>query len=125
MPDPTNCNNPPSWNLFLDFNLWYMYNLIMREIRFVWDRRKAEVNRKKHGVAFDEAQTVFCDEKARVISDPDHSGEEDRFIILGISSRLRILLVCHCYQADDCLIRNISARKATKKERKQYLEHLP
>ena len=73
----------------------------------------------KHGVSFEEAKTVFYDENARLIDDPDHSGEEDRFILMGISQGLRILTVCHCYREDD-RIRLISARKATRQEKQFY-----
>jgi len=97
----------------------------MKKPVFIWDPAKAALNERKHGVSFDEAQTVFYDDNARLEHDPDHSDDEDRFIILGISSKLRILVVCHCYRASDVEIRLISARKATKKERKQYEELLP
>ncbi len=97
----------------------------MKSIEFTWDDKKDKTNQKKHGVFFREAQTVFYDENARLIYDPDHSREEDRFILLGLSSGLRILLVCHCYRKNEALIRIISARKATKKEQKQYKENLP
>ena len=97
----------------------------MKPIEFTWDNKKDKINQKKHGVSFSEAQTVFYDENARLIHDPDHSIEEDRFILLGLSSKLRILLVCHCYRKNEAIIRIISARKATKKEQKQYKENLP
>jgi hypothetical protein len=94
-------------------------------IEFDWDKRKALSNKKKHGVSFDEARTVFLDESARVIHDPGHSEEEeDRFVILGLSAVSRVLVVCHCYREPDSVIRIISARKATKKESKQYGEAL-
>ena len=96
----------------------------MKHLEFSWDTEKDKANQKKHGVSFQEAQTVFHDENARLIDDPDHSEDEERFILLGMSSKLRILIVCHCYRADDTLIRIISARKADKKERKQYEEYL-
>ena len=89
----------------------------MDDIKFVWDKRKDSVNQKKHnGVSFDEAKTVFYDEFARLIHDPD----EDRFILLGLSSKLRLLIVCHCYREDEDTIRIISARKAEKSEKKIY-----
>lgn len=91
-------------------------------IAFKWDDNKAEINLEKHGVSFEEAQTVFYDEKALLIHYPDHSQSEDRFIILGFSIKLRILVVCHCYREDDSIIRIISARKASKKEQTQYSE---
>jgi uncharacterized DUF497 family protein len=92
----------------------------MDGIKFEWDRRKEAANRKKHGVSFGEAKTAFFDENARVIADPDHSDEEDRFILLGLSSQLRLLVVCHCYRADRDTIRIISARKASRSERREY-----
>jgi hypothetical protein len=92
----------------------------MSNIRFVWDSKKNIVNERKHGVSFEEAQTVFYDEDAQLIPDPDHSDEEDRFIILGRSLRLRILVVCHCYREDDEVIRIVSARRATKYEQSFY-----
>ena len=88
--------------------------------RFSWDSAKNTTNIKKHGVDFLEAASVFCDENAKLIDDPDHSDDEDRFIIMGLSSKLRILIVCHCYRSDDEEIRILSARKALKHETKQY-----
>lgn len=96
----------------------------MNKIRFSWDPEKARVNEKKHRVTFEEAQTVFRDDNARFESDPDHSQDEDRFLLLGMSERLRLLVVCHCYRSEDAEIRLISARKATKKEREEYEEFL-
>jgi hypothetical protein len=92
----------------------------MSNLRIIWDPKKNIANKRKHGVSFEEAQTVFYDEYAQLISDPDHSDEEDRFIILGRSIRLRILVVCHCYREDDEVIRIISARRATKYEQSIY-----
>ncbi len=89
-------------------------------MRFEWDAEKASINQKKHGVTFEEAQTVFGDYDALRIFDPDHSEDEDRFILLGMSTVLRILVVCHCYRENDEKIRIISARKATKKESAAY-----
>ncbi len=89
-------------------------------MRFAWDDAKAEENRRKHGVSFEEALTVFADENGRLKHDPDHSQEEDRFILLGFSAKLRVLIVCHAYRENDEVIRIISARKATPNERKQY-----
>jgi uncharacterized DUF497 family protein len=88
-------------------------------VRFAWDEAKAEFNLKKHGVTFEEAATVFADENAKLKHDPDHSEKEDRFILLGFSPKLRLLVVCHAYR-DKNLIRIISARKATRNESKQY-----
>jgi len=90
------------------------------QLRFEWDERKATVNAKKHGVTFEEARSVFFDERARLIEDPDHSEGEERFILLGLSSSLRLLLVCHCYRSEGNVIRIISARKATTHETKSY-----
>lgn len=94
----------------------------MEGLRFEWDSRKAAENHEKHGVSFHEAVTVFEDEHARLRSDPDHSKEEDRFVILGLSSQLRHLVVVHCYREDDEVIRVISARRATRREVRQYKE---
>ena len=92
----------------------------MSELRFEWHSTKSAVNAKKHGISFDEAKSVFSDENAKLISDPDHSDDENRFLLLGISVRLRTLVVCHCYRGDDNIIRIISARKATTSESKKY-----
>ncbi|MCD8040182.1 MAG: BrnT family toxin [Clostridia bacterium] len=92
----------------------------MDEIRFEWDENKNTTNKEKHKISFEEAQTVFYDENALVISDPEHSYSEERFIILGFSIMANLLVVCHCYRQTDELIRIISARKATKNEEKQY-----
>jgi uncharacterized DUF497 family protein len=89
-------------------------------IAFVWDDDKATANYHKHGVTFEEARSVFNDENARLIADPDHSEDEDRFIILGISLKPRLLVVCHCYRENDTVIRIFSARKATRKEAEIY-----
>ena len=91
-----------------------------REIRFVWDEWKNRQNQKKHGVSFEEAESVFFDEKAREFFDPNHSDEEDRFLLVGQSYRLRILLICHCYREGERIIRIISARRATRAERSAY-----
>lgn len=92
----------------------------MTKLRFEWDPNKDRLNRRKHGVSFREAQTVFFDEHARLIDDPDHSDVEDRFVILGLSSALRALVVCHCYRRGGDVIRIISARKADPGERADY-----
>lgn len=94
----------------------------MREICFEWDENKNKKNRSKHNISFEEALTVFEDEEALVIDDPDHSDVEERFIILGLSKKANLLVVCHCYRASDTVIRIISARKATTIEEKQYYE---
>ena len=92
----------------------------MGNIQFAWDRRKARSNLVKHGVSFEEAQSVFLDESARLIDDPDHSGEEERFVLLGYSFRARCLIVSHCYRKSDSVIRLISARRATAQEEEVY-----
>lgn len=96
----------------------------MAGIRFEWDKAKARANLKKHGVSFEEGQSVFLDENALFMDDPEHSGMEDRFLLLGISSGLRVITVCHCYRERDKVIRLIYARKATKSERDQYWTRL-
>ena len=93
-------------------------------ISFEWDSTKAQSNLSKHGISFDEAKSVFSDEHARVIYDENHSKDEDRFVILGMSERLRILVVVHCFRQDNGVVRIISARKATQNEQKQYEEFL-
>ncbi|MDB5050552.1 MAG: hypothetical protein JWO30_3623 [Fibrobacteres bacterium] len=93
----------------------------MPDMVFKWDTKKNSHNQEKHGVSFEEAKSVFYDENARLIEDPDHSEIEDRFILLGFSSAVRLLVVCHCYREDESTIRIISARKATKSETRNYL----
>ena len=97
-----------------------MYIVSMDDIVFQWDEKKSRSNKRKHGVSFAEAETVFFDEKAIRYEDPDHSQDEDRFIMLGSSILLRALVVCHCHRSDDRVIRIISARKATKSEAAAY-----
>lgn len=97
------------WSIGLASPNQYMYNVQMTSLRFEWEPRKASANLKKHGISFEEAKSVFYDESARLISDPDHSEDEDRFILLG-----------HCYRSGGNVIRIISARKATPKESKAY-----
>jgi uncharacterized protein len=97
----------------------------MREIRFEWDPRKSRANKAKHGVSFEEARTAFLDENARIIRDQEHSIQEDRFILLGLSVELKLLVVCHCYRESDNVIRIISARRATTHERREYAKYLP
>ncbi len=92
----------------------------MSSLDFEWDPKKAATNARKHGVTFDEARTVFLDDNARLIDDPDHSDDEERFVLLGLSHSLRLLLVCHCYRSDGGVIRIISARKATTTEAAGY-----
>ncbi|CAH0525332.1 BrnT family toxin [Vibrio hippocampi] len=95
----------------------------MSYLSFEWDPNKAASNKRKHGVTFDEAESVFYDEFARVIPDPDGSVGEERFIIMGRSEQYNTLVVCHCYRGSDERIRIISARKAEKRERKQYEDY--
>jgi len=90
------------------------------ELRFEWDPRKDAENQRKHRVSFEEAESVFSDEHALLIDDPEHSTTEDRFVLLGLSVRFRVLLVVHSYQEQDAVIRIISARRATKQERSRY-----
>ena len=92
----------------------------MDELRFEWDGRKNEENIRKHRVAFEEARTAFFDENAIQFFDPDHSEEEDRFILLGMSFKLRVLVVCHCFLESETTIRIISARKADRAEERDY-----
>ena len=90
------------------------------DIRFEWDENKAQANLKKHKVSFEEAKTVFYDPNALLIADPEHSAEEDRFVIMGISAKSRLLVVCHCYRESEEVVRIISARKADGQETEQY-----
>ena len=92
----------------------------MAEIRFEWDDSKNAANKRKHGVSFEEAETVFSDEHALFMADPDHSEAEDRFLLLGLSAPMRTLVVCHCYREQEEVIRLISARKADRSERAEY-----
>ena len=92
----------------------------MGGITFSGDDRKDRENQRKHGVSFEEAATAFADENARLKHDPDHSQDEDRFILLGFSVKLRLLVVAHAYRQDETEIRIISARRATRNEREQY-----
>jgi uncharacterized protein len=92
----------------------------MNEPSFEWDETKDRRNQRVHGIAFREAATVFRDEAALMEFDSKHSSEEDRFVLLGLSASMRLLVVCHCYQERLNIIRIFSARRATKKERRQY-----
>jgi uncharacterized DUF497 family protein len=96
----------------------------MSELKFDWNPQKAIINEQKHKVTFEEAKSVFYDENARLIYDPEHSLDEDRYIILGMSDIMRLLIVCHVYQENDECIRIISARLANKQERQQYRQFL-
>lgn len=97
-----------------------MYDVHMAELHFEWDAAKNRENIRKHRVSFAEAQTAFLDEYAVRFFDPDHSRDEDRFLLLGMSLKLRVLVVCHCFRESDTVIRIISARRATKLESKAY-----
>jgi len=99
-----------------------MYTTGVSELRFEWDPRKAASNKAKHGVSFEEASRVFADELALFMADPEHSDEEDRFILLGLSSQVRLLVVVHAHREDDGVVRIISARRANTRERTQYRE---
>ena len=92
----------------------------MNSLRFDWDLKKAETNLKKHGVSFEEAQSTFYDEWAILYDDPDHSEDEDRFLLLGMGMRLQVLIVSHCYREGESVIRLISARPAHAEEEKEY-----
>ena len=92
----------------------------MKPLRFSWDERKNKTNQKKHGISFEEAQTVFFDENAIEYYDPDNSEDEDRFLMLGLSRRIRVLVVSYCLREEGDEIRIISSRKATKKEQEIY-----
>ena len=108
----------------IDLILKYHYNIIMNTLKFDWDKNKTTKNLAKHKVSFEEAQSVFDDDFARLIPDPDHSEDEERFILLGLSCSLKVLVVVHCYKDEENIIRLISARKATKPESKMYKEYL-
>jgi uncharacterized DUF497 family protein len=92
----------------------------MRDLVFEWDEGKSRANRTKHGVSFEEARSAFMDEYARVLPDEEHSEDEERFLLLGMSILLRIIVVCHCLRRKDEVIRIISARKADRDEQDQY-----
>jgi len=92
----------------------------MNKLEFEWDSKKDQVNTKKHGVSFDEASSVFYDEQAIQYYDPEHSTDEDRFILLGTSFKLKTLVVCHCFRDEETKIRIISARKADGEEELVY-----
>ena len=99
-----------------------MYNVHMN-IEFEWDTRKATTNLKKHGITFEEAKTAFFDESAIVYHDPDHSDDEERFLLLGNSFKLNTVVVCHCFRESESKIRIISARKADKSETSDYWDN--
>ncbi len=101
-----------------------MYNIIMEALLFEWDPKKNEINKKKHGLSFEVAKEVFYDEFAIVFDDPDHSIEEDRFLIIGSIRAEQICIVSHCYRDNENRIRIISARRAAKTEQRAYLDRL-
>ena len=92
----------------------------MKELSFEWDDRKESTNRKKHGISFEEARTAFYDDNALVFFDPDHSEDEDRFILLGLSFRPQVVVVCQCFRESESIVRLVSARKADKGEEHEY-----
>lgn len=94
----------------------------MDKINFEWDKNKNALNQSKHKISFDEASSVFYDDNAILFDDPNHSKQEERFIIIGISEYANLLVVCHCYRSSETNIRIISARKATKTETKSYTD---
>lgn len=100
----------------------YLYNIITKEISFTWDENKNEINKKEHGLSFEEAKEVFEDENAILFDDSDHSIDEDRFLIIGAIKSLEICIVSHCYRDNDNIICLISAREATKNEKRIYFE---
>lgn len=104
----------------LDHQAVCIYSVGMDELRFEWDERKSRVNQRKHGVSFAEARSVFFDPQAVEFYDDEHGETEDRFLLLGVSAKLRILMVCHCLRQTDSVIRIISARKATQSEQRGY-----
>jgi len=95
----------------------------MKLLVFEWDKPKENANVKKHGISFEEARASFYDENAIQFFDPDHSDEEDRFILLGLSHKLNTLVVCHCFREEETTVRIISARKADKDETNAYWSH--
>ena len=97
----------------------------MTALNFEWDEAKDRANQRKHGVSFAEARSVFFDDHAVEFYDDEHSEREDRFLLLGLSAKLRVLLVCHCLREGGSVIRIVSARKATRKERGLYPEGVP
>jgi uncharacterized DUF497 family protein len=102
--------------------IFSMYNIIMDTLRFEWDPNKNEINKKKHGLSFEAAKEVFYDEFAILFDDPDHSIEEDRFLIIGSIKSQKICIVSHCYRDNENCVRIISARQATKTEQRIYLD---
>ena len=107
-------------SLYVDIYCLYTYNINMNNIQFEWDDNKAQKNIEKHKISFEEACTVFADENAILFDDPEHSQDEERFLLLGFSDRANMLIVCHCYRGENDIIRLISAREATSNEKKRY-----
>jgi uncharacterized DUF497 family protein len=104
----------------IDFRLSRIYSVVMTDLKFEWDERKNHENQRKHGVSFEEARSVFYDQQAVEFYDDEHEEMEDRFLLLGVSGRLRILMICHCLRQNGDVIRIISARKATRNEEREY-----
>ena len=109
-------------SMYLANLIKHKYNVHMNELEFEWDKRKETANVRKHGVSFEEARTAFYDEGAIQFYEPDHSDQEDRFILLGLSLKPQVLVVCHCVQESETVVRIISARKADKDEERVYWE---
>ena len=106
--------------LNFDKSYFYMYIVNMKNLRFEWDNKKDKTNVKKHGISFDEAKSAFFDDHAIQFFDPDHSAEEYRFLLLGMSFKLRILVVCHCFRVSETVIRISSVRKTDHEEEQEY-----
>jgi len=104
----------------VDKEQFHTYNVRMDNLKFEWDRAKSSANVKKHKISFDEAQSAFYDEYALVFFDPDHSDDEERFILLGMSIKANVLVVCHCFREYETVVRIISARKADDDEENDY-----
>lgn len=103
-----------------DPNQFRTYNVHMNALQFEWDTAKNRANIKKHNISFTEAKSAFYDEQALVFSDPDHSVDEERFILLGLSIKTQVLVVCHCFRQSETVVRIISARKADSDEVGDY-----
>ena len=93
-------------------------------LQFEWDDKKNKSNIRKHGISFEEATSVFQDDDALIIVDEGHSQKEERFVLIGFSYRANLLVVCHCYRKKESVIRIISARKASRQERNEYISRL-
>jgi len=104
----------------LDITHGHKYTVHMKELKLEWDKRKDKTNVRKHGISFEEARMAFYDENGFQFFDPDHSEDEDRFLFLGMSFKLRVLVVCHCFRESETVVRIISARKADKEEERDY-----